>query len=328
MSRLRYLTLWLALWGSAVAATGTATDGGGRTASPVNAETSAVPSGAANSGASSLVGPQPNDVLPPPTTSPLYDQAEATVAPLSADEIRRLRQMQSEQERAIATPGVTSVPRISAQTVSLEPGASLPLVRNAVNWPATVSFIDSTGAPWKILGDPVSGSSDIIVKWMPGTPIMTIIAKRDFVSTSVTVALEGLSVPITLSVMSGEPDTAKKTWVVDARLDLRIPRRGPGAAADAPPPARIGLHDDALQAFLDGVPPSGAKRLKTTGNVPDTAVWQQGDDLYIRSRVNLRDEFETTLSSADGTHLWKLPVTPRVAFSVDGHTEALSIALE
>jgi intracellular multiplication protein IcmK len=297
MRNLHTLALWLALCGTAGAATGTP------------------------------AGPLPGQALPPPS-SVAYDQAQASIAPLTPDEIRRLRQEQAEQDRALATPGITAVPRISAQTVSLQPGASLPLVRTAVNWPATVSFIDSTGAPWKILGDPQSGSPDISVKWMPGTAFMVITAKRDFVNTLVTVGLEGLSVPLQISVMSGEADTAKKTWTVDARLDLRVPRRGPGAAADAPSPTRIGLHDDMLQAFLDGVPPSGAKRLKTTGSVPDTAVWQQGDDLYIRSRADIRDEFDTTLSSADGTHLWKLPVTPRVAFSVDGRTEALSIALE
>lgn len=316
MRTLRYLPLWIALSGSAVAADSPPTPAAGQAAASA---------GTVQTAASR--GPQPGDALPPPTSAQ-YDQAEASVAPLSADEIRRLRQLQSEQDRAMATPGVTAVPRISAQTVSLAPGASLPLVRNAVNWPATVSFIDSTGAPWKILAQPISGSPDIDVKWTPGASALTIIAKRDFVSTSVTLGLDGLAVPITLSVMSGEPDTAKKTWVVDARLDLRIPRRGPGAAADAPPPSRIGLHDDVLQAFLDGVPPQSAIRLKTNGDVPDTAVWQQGDDLYIRSRAEIRDEFDTTLSSADGTHLWKLPVTPRVAFSVDGRTEALSIALE
>lgn len=315
MKRLRYLPLCLTLCGGAFAADAPPSAASGT-------PTATLPASAVRS-----VGPQPGDALPPPTSA-VYDQAEATVAPLSADEIRRLRQLQSQQERAMATPGVTAVPRISAQTVSLAPGASLPLVRNAVNWPATVSFIDSTGAPWKILAEPLSGSPDIEVRWTPGTSAMTIIAKRDFVSTSVTLGLDGLAVPITLSIMSGESDTAKKTWVVDSRMDLRIPRRGPGAAADAPPPSRIGLHDDVLQAFLDGVPPQGAKRLKTTGGVPDTVVWQQGDDLYIRSRAEMRDEFDTTLSSADGTHLWKLPVTPRVAFSVDGRTEALSIALE
>jgi len=303
MSNFRTLALWLALCGSAGAAT-TGAAAGDNTA-----------------------GPQPGQALPPPT-SVAYDQAQATVAPLSNEELRRLLALQSEQTRVLATPGITAVPRITAQTVSLQPGASLPLVRTAVNWPATVSFIDSTGAPWNLLGDPVSGSPDIEVKWMPGTSFMIVTAKRDFVSTLVTVGLKGLSIPLQISVMSGEPDTAKKTWTVDARLDLRVPRRGPDAVADAPSPSRIGLHDDVLQAFLDGVPPSGAKRLKTTGSVPDTAVWQQGDDLYIRSRADIRDEFDTTLSSADGTHLWKLPLTPRVAFSVDGQTEALSIALE
>ena len=327
MSNFRTLALWLALWlalcGSAGAAPSAepaptaGTDGGWRT-------TAAATGQAAGPAAA---GPLPGQALPLPT-SVSYDQAQATIAPLTPDEIRQLRAQQTEQNRALATPGITAVPRISAQTVSLQPGASLPLVRTAVNWPATVSFIDSTGAPWKILGDPVSGSPDIDVKWIPGMSFMVITAKRDFVNTLVTVGLEGLPVPLQISVMSGEADTARKTWTVDARLDLRIPRRGPGAAPDAPGPSRIGLHDDVLQAFLDGVPPSGAKRLKTTGSVPDTAVWQQGDDLYIRSRADIRDEFDTTLSSADGTHLWKLPLTPRVAFSVDGRTEALSIALE
>ncbi|SFF38054.1 intracellular multiplication protein IcmK [Kosakonia radicincitans] len=335
MSNFRTLALWLALCGSASAGTGTATvtppaagtDGGWRSTAPAS---TAAAAGQATGGSGTTAapsGPQPGQALPPPS-SVAYDQAQATLAPLTPDEIRQLRALQTDQNRALATPGITAVPRISAQTVSLQPGASLPLVRTAVNWPATVSFIDSTGAPWKILGDPVSGSPDIDVKWIPGMSFMVITAKHDFVNTLVTVGLEGLAVPLQISVMSGEADTAKKTWTVDARLDLRIPRRGPGAAPDAPGPSRIGLHDDVLQAFLDGVPPSGAKRLKTTGSVPDTAVWQQGDELYIRSRADIRDEFDTTLSSADGTHLWKLPLTPRVAFSVDGRTEALSISLE
>ncbi|WP_455865292.1 DotH/IcmK family type IV secretion protein [Pantoea agglomerans] len=327
MSNFRTLALWLALCGSAGAATATGTSPATGTETGWRSTASAGGGAAGQTTGGAPAGPQPGQALPPPT-SVTYDQAQATIAPLTPDEIRQLRAQQTEQNRALATPGITAVPRISAQTVSLQPGASLPLVRTAVNFPATVSFIDSTGAPWKILGDPVSGSPDIDVKWIPGMSFMVLTAKRDFVNTLVTVGLEGLPVPLQISVMSGEADTAKKTWTVDARLDLRIPRRGPGAAPDAPGPSRIGLHDDVLQAFLDGVPPSGARRLKTTGSVPDTAVWQQGDDLYIRSRADIRDEFDTTLSSADGTHLWKLPVTPRVAFSVDGRTEALSIALE
>jgi len=53
-----------------------------------------------------------------------------------------------------------------------------------------------------------------------------------------------------------------------------------------------------------------------------------GDDLYIRSRADVMDEFDQTLSSADGMHLWKLPVTPYVTFSVMGRAVPLNITLE
>lgn len=239
-----------------------------------------------------------------------------------------LRGQVQEVNKAMIAPPVTIVPRISAQTVNLSPGASLPLIRTAVNYPSSLSFIDSSGAPWKLGAAPISGNPDITPYYVPNSPILVLYAAKPYASGNVTVYLEGLAVPIVLNVSSGESDSQATTWTVDSRLDMRIPRRGPGAQPGAAPEARIGLHDGVLQAFLDGIPPKEAKQLKTTGAVPDTTVWQMGDDLYIRTRADIRDEFESTLSSADGTHLWKLPVTPYVSFSVMGHTAALNVALE
>ncbi len=266
-----------------------------------------------------------NDPLPPPS---LFKQAQISVSPLTPQEIRQLRGQVETTNKAIAAPVVTVVPRISAQTVSLSPGASLPLVRTAVNYPSSLSFIDSTGAPWKLGAAPISGNPDFTVYWVPNSPVMVVYANKPFASGIVSVYLDTLAVPIVLNVSSGETDTQAKTWTVDSRLDMRIPLRGPAAKPGAAPQSRIGLHDRTLQAFLDGVPPSAARRLKTTGAVPNTTVWQLGDDLYIRSRASLRDEFEATLSSADGTHLWKLPTTPYLSFSVMGRTAALNVALE
>jgi len=268
-----------------------------------------------------------NDPLPPPP-SPLYNQAQEAVSPLTPQEVRKLRGRAAEIDQALASPQVAIVPRISALTVDLSPGASLPLVRTAVNYPSSLSFIDSTGAPWKLGAAPLSGNPDFTVLWVPNSPVMVVYAVKPFVSGNIAVYLDGLSVPIVLNVTSGEPDTLAKTWTVDSRLDMRVPRRGPAAQPGAAPEMRIGLHDRTLQSFLDGVPPKEARRLKTTGEVPDTAVWQLGDDLYVRSRADIRDEFEATLSSADGTHLWKLPLTPYVSFSVMGHMAALNVALE
>ncbi|WPP02567.1 DotH/IcmK family type IV secretion protein (plasmid) [Pseudomonas sp. HR96] len=307
---------------NSAAPTGWAT-GVGTTPNPAAQRSSTPAQGAAGS-ASTQSG---NDPLPPPQ-SDLFQQAQDSISPLTPQEIRLLRGQAGEINKAMIAPQVTIVPRISAQTVNLSPGASLPLIRTAVNYPSSLTFMDSTGAPWKLGAAPISGNSDITAYYVPNSPILVLEAKKPYASGNVTVYMEGLAVPIVLNVSSGESDSQATTWTVDSRLDMRIPRRGPGAQPGAAPEARIGLHDGVLQAFLDGIPPKEAKQLKTTGAVPDTTVWQMGDDLYIRTRADIRDEFESTLSSADGTHLWKLPVTPYVSFSVMGHTAALNVALE
>jgi intracellular multiplication protein IcmK len=272
--------------------------------------------------------PSGNDPLPPPRSA-LYNQAVESTTPLTPAETRDLLRNKNEVEQAISAPQMAVVPKISALTVDLSPGASLPLIRTAVNYPSSISFIDSTGAPWKLGAAPLTGNPDAFIShWLPNTPVLVVEAIKPYQSGNVTVYLEGLAVPIVITVSSGETDTVAKTWAVDSRLDLRIPRRGPNAFAGAAPESRIGLHDSTLQAFLDGIPPKEARRLKTTGDVPETTVWQMGDDLYIRSRADIRDEFEATLSSADGTHLWKLPMTPYLSFSVLGRTSALNVALE
>lgn len=272
-------------------------------------------------------GSRQSDDLPLP--SPMYQAAQQQTAPLSPGEVRSLRGEHEDINRALKAPTMTVVPRISAQTVDLSPGASLPLVRAAVNYTSNVSFTDATGAPWP-LGAPalLANDNDFAVYSIPGGPILTIQAKHPYATGSITVYLKGLSVPVVLTVSSGETDSKKNIWTVDSRLDLRIPRRGPQAQAMAAPESKIGLYDNALQAFLDGTPPAGAQRLKISGGVPDTTVWQMGDDLYIRSRADVMDEFDQTLSSADGMHLWKMPVTPYVTFSVMGRAVPLNITLE
>lgn len=265
---------------------------------------------------------------PLPLPSPLYEQAEERVSPLTPNEIRKLRRLDREMNRAVSSPQMAVVPRIGALTVDLSPGSSLPLVRTAVNYPSSLTFIDSAGSPWNIGAEPISGNPNFKVYWVPDSHVVVVSATEPYSSGNITVYLRGLSVPLILNVTSGETDSSAKTWIVDSRLDMRIPKRGPGSSITSTTEARIGLHDQTLQAFLDGIPPKEAKRLKTQGNVPDTTVWQIGDDLYIRSRSEIRDEFEKTLSSADGTHLWKLPVTPYISFSVMGKTIPLNIALE
>ena len=310
---------------------------GGTTVSTGNITVGAVPAAAPVSAPVTAETPAPggqditaglkNTPPPPPTSAEAYAIQQA--APLSRQDIQALNGAVDQEKRARAWAPVNTVPRISTLTVSLSPGASLPLLRTAVNQPSSVVFTDATGAPWPLAAPPYNGNeAGFTVQYIPDSSVMIVQAKRQYDQGNVTVYLKGLPVPVIVEVNSGEADSNSTTQVTDSRLDLRIPQRGPGARALPSGESKIGLWNSTLQAFLDGIPPKEAQRLNTRGNVPDTTVWQMGDDLYIRTRSELRDSFEQTLSSGDGTTLYKLPLTPDAAFSVAGKTEYLNIALE
>ena len=180
-----------------------------------------------------------------------------------------------------------------------------------------MALTDISGAPWPQSDPPINASpKNFDVKF--NRNMLTITPLRPWAAGNISVYLKGLDVPVMINVTSGETDTRTASQEIDSRLDLRVPRQGPGTSAPGAPVDKIALHSTTLQAFLDGIPPEDARRLKFQGSVPDTVIWQHGDDLMVRSRAMLRDEFEQTLSSADGTHLWKLPLTPLLTFSVNG----------
>ena len=266
---------------------------------------------------------------PLPGLSPAAQEAAALDSPLTPDEIRELAKRLQATEQALSAPVTSVVPRISSLTVSLSPGASLPVLRLALNNASTVTFQDSTGAPWPLAAPPMNPNEHLFqINYIPDSPVFSVLPRTAWASGNVTVLLKGLEVPVIISLTSGDPDSNISSREIDARLDLRIPRQGPQAAAGPTPPARVALHDETLQAFLDGTPPDGARRLKVRGGPDNLRVWRIGDELYVRCRAMLRDEFEQTLSSADGTRLWKLPVTPLLTFSVDGRTVTASPELE
>lgn len=273
-------------------------------------------------------GSTPSLPLPVPPDAALK-YAENVAVPLSPEAIMQLRSGLDSVQRSTGTAPVTAVPRIRSLTVNLEPGSSLPMIQVLPNYPGVVNFTDQTGAPWPIAAPPVNGNpGGFLVNYLPDTPSMSVQARRAYDTGSVTVYLRGLAVPVVISMSSGEPGNTQSSQPTDSRLDLRIPQRGPSARPVATPRQKVGLYDNTLQAFLDGVPPKQAQRVKTQGAVPDVRAWQIGDDIYLRSRAELRDAFDSTLSSADGTHVWKMPVTPFVTFSVQGHNVPLTLELQ
>lgn len=267
--------------------------------------------------------------LPTPGGAPsIVDEAASLDSPLSADEVRQLRQRMTETDRSIHAPMVSVVPRISSLTLNLSPGASIPLVRTALNNQSVITLTDINGAPWPQSDAPLNASPENFNVQYNGRNMVTITPLRAWAAGNISIYLKGLDVPVIVNVTSGETDTRTVSQEIDSRLDLRVPRLAPDTAIAGVPLDKIGIHDVTLQAFLDGIPPKEARRLKFSGDVPDTTIWQTGDDLMVRSRAILRDEFEQTLSSADGTHLWRLSATPLLTFSVNGKSVHVTPELE
>ena len=258
------------------------------------------------------------------------DIARAVTLPLPPEDITQLRKEYDDLQRHSAFNPLTVVPRIRSLTVKLTPGASLPMMQVLPNYPGVINFTDQNGAPWPVAAPPINGNEKgFRVVYLPDAPSIVVQASRVYDTGSVTVYLKGLAVPVTISLASGSPSDKAASQFSDSRLDLRIPQTQPGKSRPVrQAKEKVGLYDDTLQAFLDGVPPNEARALRVKGDVPATQAWQMGDDLYLRSGAILRDEFEQTLTAADGTHVWKLPVTPYVMFSVQGNNVPLTIDLE
>lgn len=242
---------------------------------------------------------------------------EQMVAPLTPDEIRKVSGLRDGVSRQIATPEVATVPRTSSITVDLSPGASVPVVRVAAGRPTYIIFQDITGAPWPLATAPINAQEKkFYAGWFSGTPTVYVQPRAAYGNGDIGVLLKELPVPINIVLANGETGSKSKSREYDSTIYLRIPKRGPMAPSHSVTSvSKIGLYDQDLQALLDGVPPSQATKLKTDN--PRIAVWKMGKKMYVRTQLSTKSMYSKTLSSADGTHVFEMELSPYVTL-LDG----------
>lgn len=260
------------------------------------------------------MGSRPCPPLAPPTA---MQQAGTVVSPFTGPEIIRLRKRLDRSRQAKAYRPVHTIPRVSSMSVDLSPGAALPIARMLPGEMSTLLFLDATGAPWPLAAAPrVSDGRYFDAEWLQGTPTVVISALSSYEDGNMTVLLQGLATPIVVKLVSGEPDSRNTSRVVDYRLDLRIPGRGPHAQAPLLGPGKIALYGGALQLFLDGLPPREAKRVKPIGPMPaKTTVWQMDGAMFVRTAYDIQSAFDQSIAADDGTRVYRLPPTPYITLS-------------
>ena len=250
-----------------------------------------------------------------------FSKTVRNLMPMTPDQIKSMRKMYNESQKAAATfPGAASPkPTSSSVIVNLSPGETPPVIRLRAGFITSLVFLDSTGQPWPITAYDVGNPESFNIQ--PTTPdgktnTMLIQSSSTYETGNLAVMLKDQNTPVMVTLMPGQQ-------AVDYRVDLRVPGFGPNAE-----PTSEGMpqsSDPMLLDFLDGVAPHGAKVLKIEGG-GNSQAWLYAHHLYGRTRMTLLSpSWVATMSSPDGTHVYELVKTPIVLVSDHGKLMQLKI---
>lgn len=264
--------------------------------------------------------PIPNLPKLPSINQEAYKAVTEEASPLTPDQIRTLRRLVDDAERAAAAPP-RFVPKPVSTTVTalLTPGATPPVIRLASNFVTSVLFVDQAGNPLNVLDVTPGGASAFTITWSQGQKLtnkIDVSPKSTYANGNVSVLLDGITTPVSLTLVSGQRE-------VDYRVDVRVKGRflaGSVAAAAALPEGASPV----LLTLLEGVAPDGSKTLISSN--PDVQAWEYRNRFYVRTGMTLLSPaYITTMQSADGTRVYEIPPTPVLVTLVGGGTAQVNL---
>lgn len=238
---------------------------------------------------------------------------------VTPDQLRQIRRRRNQLEEAGQLP-VPSQGVQRSQSVSLDPGAKNAVIRCYPQYATVIRVLDNHGNPWPIMAHMIGNSANFQVQKPDMEPYDTIIVSPVVSTGSTNLALmldnndgENPVPPLSLQLIVS-PNFGKQ---YDSVASIRVNRRGPRAGQPVGNGGDDFNTDDVMLAFLDGVPPKNAVRLKT--NDKSVEAWEYEEMLYIRSpKKIIWPAWQKTISSGEKsgqTFAYELPMVPSVMFS-------------
>ncbi len=259
---------------------------------------------------------------PQPMPSPVVDfdlvqEVQDRISPFSPAEVRRLRSELEERERAwyenlAKKPQPKAV--VSEYRLDMSPGATPPVVRAALGQGALVTFISADAKPWPIKDARNFNTKGITVEQM-SSHVLSVSLNSPYATGSVGVILDGLTSGLTFTVVPAQAETDHRVEMIVPRM-LAVSEEGSsvhaGASLSVP-----GLNTAELSKYLLKIPPEAARELKIEG-APDVTAWQSSKNrMVVRTALTIVSPATYRRhTSADGTHVYELPLTP--VLSVQG----------
>ena len=245
-----------------------------------------------------------------------YNQALQGLLPLKPDQIRRLLEEFDRTQESYELPVYPlPKPELTVQTLSLDPGTKPLTIRAAQGHVTTLNMLDVTGAPWPIEDITWAGNFNIIkaAEGDEGIHFIRITPQSEFAYGNMSIKMVGLKTPIIMTI-----ETSRD--LVHYRFDAIVPDYGPFAEA---PLIEGGVSltagNAAMSSVLQGVIPSGAKRMSVNGTDSRTSVSRYSGKMYVRTPLTLLSpSWSSSVASADGMRVYTINEAPVLLLSNKG----------
>ncbi|MDH0342003.1 DotH/IcmK family type IV secretion protein [Chromobacterium haemolyticum] len=294
-----------------------------------NADQPAAPGASSSTTQAGAVGqiPAPGTPLPnlpklPNVTQEAYKQVTEEAAPLSPEQIKTLRRLVDDAERAASTPPrFIPKPVSSSVTVSLMPGETPPVVRLFSNYVTNILFVDQVGNPLLVTDFDPGGAASFTVttdqKAKQGSNLIKVSPKSTYAMGNISVSLDGVQSPVSLTLVSGQRE-------VDYRVDVRVKGVGTGRGTSASAALPSGA-SPMMQGLLEGIAPDGAKPLVSSNG--EVQAWEFRNRFYVRTSYTLLSPAYLGMQkSADGSAVYEITPTPVLIALSGGGTIQINLS--
>ncbi len=244
-----------------------------------------------------------------------FDAALQGLLPLRPEEIRTLLERYDRTQESVNLPVYPNPkPEFTVQNISLDPGTKPVSVKVSHGHVTTINFLDSTGSPWPI--EDITWAGDFqIIESSPGenANILRVTPQSQFAFGNMSIKMIGLQTPVILVL-----ETSRD--IVHYRFDAILPDSSPmGKTPLIKTGVSLTAGDPDMTSILEGIIPPGAQRMDVAGVDSRTSAYNFNGMTILRTpHALLSPAWDSSVSSADGTHVYAFRETPVVLLSQNG----------
>ncbi len=256
-----------------------------------------------------------------PVREAAFNDVVNNTFPMTPQEIQQFKNIAAKQAEANAQPAGAQPPIGTSNIipVTFKPGELMPIIRVGQGMITSAVFTDAAGKVWPIVSYTVGDASAFNINWDKKSGVLMIQGQKLYAQTNMGVLLEGMDVPVMLSLVIGQNKWDYLDYIRVSENELV----GNGQVQAAPQVPAF------LNNVLMGIAPDGSKAMQVSG--ADAQVWSyQGNYLLLTRATLLSPAWKSRLNSGgtDPYHAYILPKSPLILLSNQGNVENLRVLEE